>query len=84
MAELYLVQAEYLDKQGGFCQVNPNGITDDYQKAKELCHKIVEEDRGEGEFPEDFKDGWNEYDDMFCYEDELTKILVYVCTVDTF
>ena len=82
--ELYLVQAEYLDKNGAVCQVNPIGITNDYEKAKKLCHQVVKEDKDSGVFPADYEDGWNEYDDEFHYEDELTKILVYVCTVDMF
>ena len=82
MEEIYLVQAEYLDKVHGTMLVSPCGCTFDYEKAKELCHKVVEEDRGEGQFPEDY-DGWNEgYEDMFGYEDELSKVCIYVCSVD--
>ncbi len=82
MEEIYLVQAEYLDKIHGTMVVSHRGCTFDYEKAKELCAKVVEEDRGEGEFPEDF-DGWNEtYKDQFNYEDEMTKISIYVCSVD--
>lgn len=82
MEEIYLVQAEYLDKVHGTMLVSPCGCTFDYEKAKELCHKVVEEDMGEGNIPEGYE-GWNEgYEDQFDYEDEMTKISIYVCSVD--
>ena len=82
MEEIYLVQAEYLDKVHGTMLVSPCGCTWDYEKAKQLCHEVVEEDRSEGQFPEDYN-GWNEkYEDIFDYEDELSKVSIYVVSVD--
>ena len=82
MEEIYLVQAEYLDKVHGSMVVLPIGCTWDYAKAKEMCEKAVEEDKEEGQFPKDY-DGWNEhYHDMFTYDDEMSRACIYVCSVD--
>ena len=82
MNEIFLVQAEYLDKVHGTMVVSPCACTFDYERAKEICRNVVEEDRREGQFPEDYN-GWNEkYEDQFDYEDEMTKISIYVCSVD--
>lgn len=81
--EIYLVEAEYTDKLRGTVLTTHCGWSTDYEAAKKRCHEVVEEDRGEGEFPEDFEGGWNEkYEDQFCYEDEMTKILIAVYTID--
>ena len=80
--EIYLVQAEYIDKVRGTALVSPCGYTFDYEQAKRLCHQVVEEDRTNGSaFPSDYN-GWNdEYEDIFSYEDEMTKVDIYVCSV---
>ena len=85
MNEIYLIQAEYLDKVHDFVMTSQCGATFDYEKAKAHCAKIVNEDRAEGEFPEDYN-GWNEpeYHDMFTYEDDEKKVCIYVCSVDVF
>ena len=83
MNEIYIIQAEYLDKIHGTMLTSQCGATFDYEKAKEQCQKIVDEDEAEGQFPKGY-DGWNEpeYHDMFCYDDEMSKVLIYVCAVE--
>ena len=81
--EIFFVEAEYTDKLRGTVQTTHCGWSSDYEKAKKRCHEVVEEDRGEGEFPEDYEDGWNEkYEDEFCYEDEMTRVLIAVYSMD--
>ena len=80
--EIFIVEGEYTDKLRGVVQTTHCGWSTDYEKAKQRCKEVVEEDRGEGEFPEDFEDGWNEYEDEFCYEDEMTRVLVAVYSID--
>lgn len=81
--EIFLVQAEYVDKIHGTALVSPCGWSFNYEDAKRLCERVVNEDKAEGQIPEDY-DGWNEpqYHDLFSYDDEMTKIDIYVCSVD--
>ena len=82
MNEIFLVQCEYTRKDIGQCDVSQAGYSTDYQKAKTRLHECIAEEVSEGNVPEGFN-GWNDqYEDMFCYETETTKMVYYVCSVD--
>ena len=81
--EVFIVQAEYLDLtrmtpyENKFCC----GASMNYELAKKRCHDTVEEDRQEGTIPEEGGE-WNEYGDEFLYEDDSTRVLIYVESID--
>ena len=81
--EIFLVQAEYVDKVHGTAIVSPCGWSFNYEDARRLCEKVVNEDKNEGQIPK-YYDGWNEpeYRDYFTYVDEMTEINIYVCSID--
>lgn len=81
--EIFIVQAEYFDAtrmtphEDKFCC----GASTSYELAKKRCRDTVEEDMGEGIIPKDGGE-WNEYGDEFLYEGEMTRVLIYVESVD--
>lgn len=82
--EIFLVQCEYTIKDKGIFEVSQAGYSASYQIAKEQLHKCIDEEKAEGNIPKDFY-GWTspKYEDEFLYETENTRLLYYVCSVDS-
>lgn len=82
--EIFLVQCEYTIKDKGIFETSQAGYSANYETAKKHLHKCIDEEKAEGNIPEDFY-GWTnpKYEDEFLYETENTRLLYYVCSVDS-